>query len=147
MNITRTQIADEARKLIGTPYIHQGRSVESGIDCVGVIVVVANNLNYWDGFDYIEYHSRPDPAVLLREMRDKFDEITVEESQEGDIILLRLPKDAEATHVGILVKGLYEMTLIHALRDQTTAMVVEEPYRRRKKYGVCGFRFRGVKDE
>lgn len=146
--IIRKQVAEEARKLIGIPYDHHGRSIETGIDCAGSIVVVSKALKYFNNnFDYILYRIRPDPDELLREMRDKFDEIPVEQAKEGDIIAFWLPKREGPTHMGFLAKGLYEMMIIHALKDQTTSQVVEEPYRRRKKYVSNVFRFRGVVDE
>ncbi len=51
---TGTDVYTEARELIGTPYVHQGRKKDIGIDCIGVPIWVAKRLDLGD-FDKLDY--------------------------------------------------------------------------------------------
>ncbi|MCP9495880.1 MAG: hypothetical protein MSG64_15635 [Pyrinomonadaceae bacterium MAG19_C2-C3] len=132
----------EARTLLGAPYAHQGRSMV-GIDCIGVVIVVAHRLEYTD-FDYTLYAREPEGEVLLRLMREFLDEIEVGDLQEGDVPLIRFPRRQEAQHTGIVAQGVYELNLIHAYAGKNFQRVIEQPLRAWDKHITHAFRFRGV---
>jgi hypothetical protein len=61
--------------------------------------------------------------------------------------MIRLPRDTEARHGGVLVTGPFETLLVHAYEREGPGLVVVEPYRgwlvRRT---AAAFRFPGVTD-
>lgn len=61
--LTNNDIIIEARKWIGTPYIHQGRLINKGCDCVGLIIGIAKKLNI-SSFNYTAYDRQPDPDIM-----------------------------------------------------------------------------------
>jgi cell wall-associated NlpC family hydrolase len=42
--LERQQIVDTARAWVGTPFRHQGRTREKGVDCIGLVIGVAAEL-------------------------------------------------------------------------------------------------------
>ena len=84
------QIIDCARTYLGTPFHHQGRLKGVGVDCIGLVVGVAQTLELIDdkgiplaSFDHADYP--PTPAG---------------EYQPADILLFRFHQDPQ--HVGIV---------------------------------------------
>ncbi len=62
---TATDVYLTARELVGTPYIHQGRRKDIGIDCVGVPIWVARKLEL-EIEDVQDYGRLPDGTMLDR---------------------------------------------------------------------------------
>lgn len=56
------RIVDQARTYLSVPWFHAGRS-RHGLDCAGLIAVVAHDLSITD-FDDVNYPPEPDPAYL-----------------------------------------------------------------------------------
>lgn len=89
-------VATEAIKLINTPYQHQGRKAGIGIDCIGVPIVVARNLNLSkSSFDEINYRRIPD-GTLLKKIETVCQPIVI---QQGAILVFKI--SAEAQHCAI----------------------------------------------
>ena len=130
VKITRKQIVEAARSMIGTPWVHQGRSESAGVDCLGLVIVLGYKLGYLEDFDYFVYHRQPDGITLLRELRKKLDEIKPEDIGLGDIVVIKFPGERLPQHVGIVVNGERERMIIHALKTKNTSEVVEEPLAR-----------------
>jgi cell wall-associated NlpC family hydrolase len=153
--ITRNAIQQSARKLVGSPWVHQGRSAGTGIDCLGVLIYIAEDLNYLDAKVVQEvnsfyrgvYSRNPDGETIHRELSVYFDEVPVSDAKEGDILVLRMAGQKIPRHVAVLVRGEREMTLIHALDDTLLKKVVEEPYARWKKFVTNAFRFRNIDEK
>ena len=61
--ITGTDVCLAARELIGTPYLHQGRKIGMGIDCIGVPILVADRLGLGN-FDRLDYGRTQDGTLL-----------------------------------------------------------------------------------
>lgn len=64
--VTRKQVAEEARKWLGTPFRHQGRKRGKAVDCVGVALCVGEDLCLSDvqgmpflRSDYLNYGPQP----------------------------------------------------------------------------------------
>lgn len=56
-----------ARACVGTPFLHQGRNYDSGLDCVGLIVVAAQALGL-SVPHRADYGRQPEQARLVQEM-------------------------------------------------------------------------------
>ncbi len=84
---TGFDVATEARTWLGTPYIHQGRSKGVGVDCLGVIVRVARDL---DLFDYdVDGYDAVANGFKIRDVGDElFDIITPDQLDVGDVLLI-----------------------------------------------------------
>jgi cell wall-associated NlpC family hydrolase len=99
--ITRREVVDFARSFIGTPYRHQGRSKVFGVDCAGILVLLANKLNiYWESKYSLRYARNPEFFILQSEMDKYLEEITWKDIRMGDVLLFKITKHPQ--HVGIV---------------------------------------------
>lgn len=136
----RDDVVNTARTWIGVPWLHQGRT-RNGIDCVGLIVVVAKELGLSD-YDSNNYQRRTHGLAFLRHFRDRMKEKPVSEAAPGDVLLFR--DSAYPCHSSIVGFDRDRLTIIHAyaLRKR----VVEEPLNQGKwtdKMVAC-FEFEGM---
>lgn len=117
---TCDEIIAEARKWDGVRWRHQGRTRLQGIDCVGLIVLVAQALGISD-WDITTYGRRSMDHGLKKHFYHHMEVIkNLSDAGPGDVVLMK--ELAFPTHVGILGHG----TLIHAYLPRKK--VVEEPY-------------------
>lgn len=105
-----SRIVAEARKLIGTPYAHHGRT-RNGLDCTGLAKLARLNAGLPDDgdFDYREDLLDVD-AVAEISKRAKVD-FDLDATEEGEAILFRMR--SRWWHFGVLTA---EGTIIAALR-------------------------------
>jgi cell wall-associated NlpC family hydrolase len=144
--ITRDDVAAVARLLKGVPFRHQGSNPETGIDCRGVIE--------WIAFVLMgrlipprNYQRTPSGAEFLEKMRAEMREIDPAEAGHGDAVLMHFPKDTEARHGGVVVRGPYELMLVHAWEGRGEGEVREEPLRGWKLRNIdYAFRFPFIGD-
>ncbi len=124
-----------ARKWIGTPFAHQGRTRGAGVDCAGVIIGVANELGLANSFeDTANYAADPD-GRMEKLLAKHLDRVSWNERQQGDVVHVAWSKLPQ--HVGILTD---KNTLIHAFGD---AGVVETHISGILERGIRGvYRFR-----
>lgn len=85
-----------ARKRIGLPFVHQGRT-EFGVDCVGLVVKSAEEIGVDTSGDKTNY-SRLPHGVLLPVLDDIMFRVDGD-WQVGDILVMKFLN--EPTHVGI----------------------------------------------
>lgn len=131
MKITRDIIVSQARTWLGTSFKHQGRIKKTiynkgGVDCLGLIICVAKELNINSGvfdkdgkeipvykFDDLEYSKNSDPEKLLNGFSKACIEINLSEAKPADIILFKfegLPK-----HLAIITNVEKDkITIIHS---------------------------------
>ena len=138
--ITSTDIIQSARKWIGTPFVHQGRCLGAGVDCAGVVIGVAQDLNIApDDFADPKGYA-PNPANrLIEQLMDKWlVRVPKGNAKPGDILFFRYARLPQ--HMGILTdRG----TFIHAYK--VGPGVVEVTYDRAwQRATVRAYRFRGV---
>jgi cell wall-associated NlpC family hydrolase len=102
-----------ARECIGTPFRHQGRVVGVALDCAGVIIYCAQQLNIphadMQGYPRLPFKN------TLREFLDSQErllEVPIAEMQAGDVILMRIK--AAPQHLGVYAGNNY---MIHAFDD------------------------------
>ncbi|RLC34904.1 hypothetical protein DRH14_02010 [Candidatus Shapirobacteria bacterium] len=119
---TRDNIIEEARKYLGTPFLHQGRSA-SGLDCVGLIMVVAEKLEVVDITENSAnsiYNREPNPIILRNIFREYGERVDYEHMQSGDVMLLRNPM--YPCHVAFYIKP---NRMIHCISTPGLNKVVE----------------------
>ena len=118
---TSQDLIDRARYYIGTPYHHQGRNRERGLDCAGLVVVALQDL----GFDVtdLEGYSRIPNAERLRgivELNFGGSKPTTD-IKPGDVLLLRF--STQPQHLAIYTE---KNTLIHSYMKK--GCVVEQRF-------------------
>lgn len=106
-----------ARQWLGTPWVHQARVKGEGVDCAGVVIEVAKQLGFANGYDDKTDYSRiPDEKMQLL-LAKHMKRVTWNERQQGDVVHIAWRKLPQ--HLGILTS---KDTIIHAYE---TAGVVE----------------------
>jgi len=124
MTDTGKEIVRAARGWIGTRFSHQGRlrktiSHSGGVDCLGLLVGVAQELDLRDGLgnrlsqaDECQYSHLPDvqylESVLARLMRP----VDTRALAPGDVLMLQVGDRPQ--HLGIVSDHLAGLGLIHA---------------------------------
>ena len=112
-------IVEAARRYIGVPFVHQGRS-SRGLDCVGLLW-----LAYADCGVHLDPHrsypGEPDTAELVLRITASLGNPVVvspvrsSDLQLGDVVLLVLPREKNPHHVGLVANyPLGGFSLIHA---------------------------------
>ncbi len=86
---TRQQIIDQARTWLNTPFKHQGRLKGVGVDCVGLVMGVANELDIYR-YEYKTYHHSPNPEMMAQQLSLNLDEIVIQDAKVGDILWFRV---------------------------------------------------------
>lgn len=126
-------VVNEARKWLGAPWQHQGRT-KHGIDCVGLIIKVAHGLKLTD-YDYTGYGRVPDGQTLKRLVEEHLDPAGVDEV--GAVLLLRFMQAPQ--HLAIRT----DVGMIHAYAH--VGKVIETSFDDRWRKRVVGaYRFRGL---
>lgn len=135
--ITGQQIVMQARTWIGTKFHHQGRLKKSvrgpgGVDCIGLIVGVIDELGLQDGegkllsaHDEFNYSMYPEKGRLVGGIAKHLREVKAERMREGDVLLFKFYNDPQ--HVGLLTR--YPsggVGLIHC--TSSSGWVVEQPF-------------------
>jgi hypothetical protein len=102
-------ISDEARRWLGVPYVHQGRS-RFGVDCIGLPICVRSTIAPWpqSQTEVTNYGRRPKDGLLLDRIASHCTRIR--EPEEGCVILIKWPRDKDPAHCGIYSQG----NIIHA---------------------------------
>lgn len=157
MNDKRIKIVSEARKFLGIPFRHNGRS-NLGIDCCGLIEKSYQRSGVRESFEYSEYtplwwrQGIHGELLYQNSIRNGFRELYGNESpMMGDIVLLKTkgPKYPYC-HSGIVYddNGQY---FIHAKcgankkRDMKVVVEkIDERYYRLKL--ICFLRYTGLED-
>lgn len=100
---TGHDIAEAARALIGTPFRHQSRDPEVGLDCVG-LVVAAHAAVGIELCGRTDYPRRPSADELRGMLRSQLREVAVGLPWgPGDVLLIREGTNRYGRHVAICV--------------------------------------------
>lgn len=94
-----------ARKYIGVPFRHQGRTKDA-LDCAGLIICVAHDENISD-FDFTNYRMQPDAILMRKYLNDNLDRIF--KLEPGCILYMSFYKNPQ--HLAIYTSN---NTIIHA---------------------------------
>lgn len=137
--VTKQHIVDKAREYLGTKFQHQARLKGVAVDCIGLLVGIAQELDLFN-YDNRDYQRRSDGTLLMAELKKVMHPIALDAARPGDLLVFWIqPGTKHAQHIGIKTdKG-----LIHT--HEGVGKVVETPlsgnWPRRLKYA---FAFRGV---
>jgi cell wall-associated NlpC family hydrolase len=156
--IEQRDIVAAARALIGTPFRHQGKDPEFGLDCRGLVLCVGYQIGYqFSGREWAtDYQVHPDPeseafarkaGELLEALETEFVRIIPINSAalvSSTIVHIQLPDQPLPTHCGILADNQHELTIIHAVGRDYGGEVIEEPLRRWLPYVAGAFAWKGV---
>lgn len=149
---TRAQVQEAARGFAGTPFKdqHRKKGVNGGIDCVGLVLLVAESLGiaYRDtqemrGEDYLNY-SVGLHSLVLDECKKRLVEKSLAQMKQGDVIVLRI--DGSTTHAAIVTEHKGQVYMIHAYNGGprcVTEHIMDFKWRRR----IAGvFEYPGIED-
>lgn len=123
MHQRANEIVEEAKKLVGVPFKHQGRDTR-GIDCVGLPIYIARVLGI-KAWNSVAYPPRPNMALfekLIRETGSR--KVPLKERAHGD--MLRMLSYRYPVHIGIyFVEPNGKEYVIHA--HQPSGAVLKTP--------------------
>ena len=143
---TPQAIVTEARKYLGVPYKFGGRDTQTGLDCVGLLLLVARPLGLLRDVDVPEYGRVMDPTVAFPLLRRVMDEIPVRQARTGDVCIIGLRGTPQGV---VIISNDNPRTIIHV----DNFHVLEEPFTIPAWYAgpltvgdvtLAAFRFRGL---
>jgi cell wall-associated NlpC family hydrolase len=106
-------IITKAREYLGTPFHHQARVKGKGVDCAGLLVLVARELGA-DVIDDTTYDHDPHPETLKRYLASQpfLVEVLISHRQIGDMVLMDLKdtKNGRGHHLALLT----DIGILHA---------------------------------
>ena len=97
------EIIAAARQCVGVPFRHQGRSLDTGMDCAGVALYVAAAIGC-DSLDVSGYGRSPASGHLeltLDSQPDLNRVLDIDARQPGDLLLMRFAREPQ--HLAVLV--------------------------------------------
>jgi len=116
--ISRYAIITKARSFVNVPWVHQGRSKETGIDCVGLIALTAQafDLTY---HDLAVYSQQPDGITLHRELDKWFIQKELSDIIPGNILTFWVEHRSRPCHAGIITNDYRgSLGLVHTWRNK-----------------------------
>jgi len=127
--IIRERIASKAREWLGTPYHHHQRQIDLGVDCLGLLIAIAEDLDIGGAYSetsftpYKGYSRNPNPNKMLKGMQAFLKPLSGE-GMIGDICLIETRPGLPA-HLGIKVT---DTTIIHACAVARKVIEVPIPH-------------------
>lgn len=133
-SVTAADVVTVARTYLGVRWHHQGRS-RAGIDCLGLVVVVAHELGLSKA-DATDYGRLPDGGRLRRALLEHLLPVRGMHA-EGDVLMFRFQQ--APMHVGIAT----DVGLIHAYANMRKVVEhrIDAVWDKRL---VAAFRFPGL---
>ena len=104
-----SEIIDIAKSCLDTPFQHQGRVKGEALDCAGLIVQIAKelNINHIDKSAY-SLNSNDNSMLETLQLQEELIEVPKDEFLKGDVVLIRIGR--ELLHLAVF----NEQTIIHA---------------------------------
>lgn len=115
MQINGQKIVEAARQYLGVRYQNQGRSKEDGLDCGGLILVVARDLGLSE-LEFLGYSNQPDGETFEKLLDANCFEIEQENIQPGDIVACNYGKGIQ--HIAFITEIQPRLKVIHAKRPR-----------------------------
>ena len=143
--VTRKQIIQAAESMLGLPFVHQGRCDKTGVDCVGLLVVMGQKIQYPKIVDAEAYRRIPSAEVIREIIELNCDEIPLEDAKEGDIYLMRLT-GLKPRHAALIYhdeRRPDEPMLLHATKK---GVRIEPKSKYPESWFVRAYRVRGLVD-
>ena len=113
-SVSREAIVAEARTWLGTPFRHQGRLKGVGVDCAGVVIGVATELEIPCN-DVSGYGRIPSKGKFHTELSARLDPIQLSDVLPGD--MMTFAWRGEAQHIAIVSTVGEHILLIHAWQE------------------------------
>jgi cell wall-associated NlpC family hydrolase len=135
-------IVAEARRWLGVPFVHQGRT-RFGVDCIGLVICVRHELEQWPAGmnEHRAYRRRERPGALMPRVRAHL--LETDTPGPGVVVMIQWPKNPEPSHAAILTGA---GTIIHAY--ERAGRVLEVGFRSQWLRWARGFyRLPGVRYE
>ncbi len=159
--VTRAQFVETCRALIGTPYLHQGRDPQFGLDCLGLVEYAASLCGMLTPEQFTKNYSRhPSRERLLEKgLGARLLLVATAETADERLQLLDAVRDADLllirwgvlpAHVAVAateeISG--RRTMIHAFqnRSKSESWVTEETLTRFGDYIVAAYAWPEVKN-
>lgn len=138
---TPAEVVAAARRHLGTPWVHQGRTPGLAIDCAGLVILVARELGVvppdWD----VNGYSRWPDGTMLRWCDEQMQRI--DEPELGAVLVLATAQQPQ--HMGIVGDYVHGgLSVIHACNAARPARVLEtrlmfaSNFQRRGVYRMTG---------
>jgi len=138
MPVTGSQVAAKAREFVGTPFQHQGRRKGRALDCVGLPLCVGEELGLLDrnkvpfkGSDNQNYSSQPLDAFVHDEAKRRLAEKPVEQMQDGDVVILRIPTVPCHAAIACTTNGVRGMIHAYSGNGKCVEHVMDDKWRKR----------------
>lgn len=111
-------IVTAARGWLGTPYHHQARLKGVGVDCAGLVIGVAREMDrVAPAFDVAGYARRPDGWSFLAWCDAQMARVPQDGMAPGDCVVVRFGRHPQ--HIGILGDYVHGgLSIIHALQGR-----------------------------
>lgn len=115
----RPEVVAEARRWIGTPYLHQASVRMAGTDCLGLLRGVWRGLA-GDEPEVVPYYTMDwsetsgQEEMLAAARRRLVEKPKRAALEPGDVIVFRMRQGFVAKHVGIVADAGSHMTFVHA---------------------------------
>lgn len=151
MRERREEVLDEARRWVGTPYRHQKRLCQVGVDCIGLVWGVGERAGVLTvdpamAKQFLGYSRLPSPPRFMRALDTFFRPVDSGDAEPGDIAVMAwdggrlIPQ-----HLGILAERDGRPMLIHA--ESVVGRCVEHGFVGEWPGRVCGwYRYPGLID-
>jgi cell wall-associated NlpC family hydrolase len=121
---TRARIVAAARDWIGTPWQHQQRTKGLAVDCAGLVIGVARELELVPAEFDVQGYGRQPNGTLMRLCAEHMQRIDQARMQPGDVVVVAIAADPQ--HMGIV--GDYRhggLSIIHAASAAAPGRVIE----------------------
>jgi cell wall-associated NlpC family hydrolase len=108
---SRVEIVDYAKTFLDVPYKHLGRNPDSGIDCIGLLRLIADRFQF-SNHDFFNYAPTADGMTLIRELDRAFgvdggydaSAPPPDRYEHGDVLTFWIRRRTRPKHAGIFVR-------------------------------------------
>lgn len=144
MTLLRSHIVASARSFLGVPWRHQGRARVTGVDCVGLVYAVAEDLGLLppEGIIIPPYRAQPD-ASLLSYFDRYMDSIPLSRIKDGTAVVFSF--GGSPHHAGIVVNA-SARAIVHAYASRKAVVVDYLDGTSKGRQLLRAFDYRGVQD-
>ena len=107
--MTAPGIVSAARRMIGTPFVHQGRTPGVALDCAGLLVCAARECGI-EVADVAAYSIQPNSIEFVAAVQGSCDPIPLQALSPGDVVTMAIPMEQHLA----LVSCADPLRIIHA---------------------------------
>lgn len=144
MTLLRSHIVASATSFLGVPWRHQGRARATGVDCVGLVYAVAEDLGLLppEGVFIPPYRVHPD-ASLLSYFERYMDPVPLTKIKDGVAVVFSF--GGSPYHAGVVVNA-SSRALVHAYAARREVVTDYLDGTSKGRRLLRAFDYRGVQD-